>query len=132
MADEEFQKGDVQSPGGAAQLPQGAATQLEAGLAQVQEEANLGPAEFAPNGYNPARNLRPADDVEEVLYAEPQTPRPVGDVPVDPRSVARPVPTEVVRQLPMMKAMLRDPAAPPALKAAYRGILLRLQQELTS
>lgn len=129
MAEAEIRKGQNTTPGGADQLPQGEATDLNATLEQVPEledpEVAL-PPEYAPEGYDPTAGVTFTDERDNLLFADPDEARPVRFQ--DDRS--RKVPTQVVRHLPMLRAMLEDPEAPESLRAIYRAITDRLDQEI--
>ena len=68
-----------------------------------------------------------ANEEEEILFGDPEgLGRNMPDVDVQNRSV----PAHVVRRLPQLKRAASNPQAPAALKAAYRTLARRLEQEL--
>lgn len=129
MAEPEIRKGQDTAPGGAEQLPQGEATGLNTVLEQTPgfEDPEVAlPPEYAPTDYDPTSSVNFVDERDQVLFADPDEPRPVRFQ--DQRE--RRVPTQVVRHLPMIRAMLEDPEAPDSLRAIYRAITDRLDQEI--
>ena len=128
----EVRKGPVTQPGGAEQLPQGAATELNAQPPMMQPEQMPlpptpgGPVQFADDGYDPSGNVSPAREDDQILFGDPPMARPVRMT--NPQQQR--VPVSVVRHLPMMRAMLENPNAPASLRAVYRAIVDRLETEL--
>lgn len=68
-----------------------------------------------------------ANEEEEILFGDPQglgASRPSVDVE------SRSVPAKLARRLPALKRAASAPGAPPALRAAYRLLADRLENEL--
>lgn len=141
---DEIRRGTNTQPGAGEQLPQGAATQVnESNAAAAQAVAQAQPQQGVPEG-NPmqeiipsdvqfaetpqGRNYAPQDEDEEILFAD-ATGRGLasGRAPTGDR-----LPADIVRYMPMMAELAADPSAPPALKAVYRALVARLEEELRS
>jgi hypothetical protein len=82
---------------------------------------------MAPRGFDGTEGFRPGDEDDEILYGDPASPQPITLGP-DRRQMR--VPTQVIRHLPMIRAMLDDPSAPEALRGVYRALVDRLEQEM--
>lgn len=64
---------------------------------------------------------------EEILFGDPEG---LGRNQPEVGGTERSVPAHVIRRLPALKRAAQNPAAPAALKAAYRVLAERLQREL--
>lgn len=124
----EITKGDVSSPGGAEQLPQGAAQSTNQGFSNVATSEQIR-VEFDDPSRDGTEGFRMSGEEDEVLFADPDNPAPISR-PADLRKQPKkPLPSEVVRQLPMLRQMAMDPRAPRALKLTYKALLHRLEIE---
>lgn len=133
MADQEFKR-DV---GSGDPLAAGEATEVNDELAfgrvaedQIEQQSLLegfegGAAEQLPEVEyaDDEPDYEPADEMEEILFADPEGNRPMA------KKANQPVPKSVIRRLPLMSLAVRDPSTPPAVKAAYHLVLQRLEDE---
>ena len=79
--------------------------------------------EYADDMEDPT--YEPQDDMEQVLFGDPE-----GFESTKEDAKNRPVPNSVIRALPGLAAVVRDPSTPAAIRAAYNIILQRLEAEL--
>jgi len=112
-------------------LPQGAATALNRAIpAESAYQDNEVPVQFVPDSVED--DVAPDGELGEnmeVLLSDPDEGyRP----PLFARDPPGRVPARIVRHLPQLMAAARDPDAPIALKAMYKMIVRRLEQEMQS
>lgn len=120
-------------------LPFGAAADLNARAAAVPSQEELPVPQPDPVGgtglpdnveyadSEPDPDIKPADEVEEVLFGPAQGHgRGMPDMP----SAHGPVPASVVRRLPALARAAARPDAPDSLRALYKTLLNRLEREM--
>lgn len=73
------------------------------------------PPEFEPG----------AGEFDDVLFADP-----VPGLEPKKKTSKRPLPNSVIRMLPTMSAIVKDPATPPSIKAAYLLMIRKLEEEM--
>lgn len=117
---------EMQKGTGPDALPQGAATQLNDSAAPPAQQPDLMPQDI-PVQYAAAPKIEGASmKGSENLN--------ILTNPADPnfRPAAQPlnrVPKRVARNLPLLQAASKDPEAPRAIKALYRAIITKLEEE---
>lgn len=72
-------------------------------------------------------DYQPASELEQILFG------PAEGVGLERTAqVSRPIPNSVIRALPMLSAIVADPATPAAIRAAYRLLIQRMTAEQES
>jgi hypothetical protein len=85
--------------------------------------AEPGPVEYADDG----PDYVPANEDEAILFGDSE------GIGLEPSlGATRPIANSVLRALPSLSAIVRDPTTPPAIRAAYNLVLQRLAAELES
>ena len=107
-------------------LPQGGAQRLNAATPRIADESDDIPIQYAPDERPRPLDTARLGESKQVLLSPPNPDFAATVVPQD-----RPgrVPRYVVSHLPELAAAVRDPGAPPTLKALYRAILRQLELE---
>lgn len=106
-------------------LPQGAAAALNRAQPNFALENTDIPVDFSGDIPDEVEEA-PANENMEVLLGDPD---PAYRPAVTPRDRAGQVPRYIVRHLPQMMAAVRDPDAPPTLRAVYNAVLRQLENE---
>ena len=115
------------------QLPQGAATAVNA--AQLPQGGGTGlppgteiPVQFAPEGGDdPGPDTGLTENMQ--LMVGPADPR-FRPTPISTQGQPNRVPAHIVRHLPILAAAARNPESPVAMKALLLFITRRLEQEM--
>ena len=124
--------GEYRRGSGSNALPQGGASQVNA--AQPARDDMNDPAiaevpvEYAPGEDDPIENDDSHDS--ENMQVLLQDPDPGYRSTLLPKDRAGRVPRYVVRHLPQLMAAVKDPDAPPTLRALYNATLRHLEMEM--
>jgi len=120
-----------QNAGTPDQLPQGAASDLNAALPETGEPHppegfDISPFAEEEDAGTPLTPFKPGKDPEdEMLFLDAE-----GASGPNIQFSGRSLPPTVLRQLLVMKAAANEPTAPAALKAIYRAVVNSLELEL--
>jgi hypothetical protein len=119
-----------QAAGTPDQMPQGQASELNAGLPTENPTAPAPipiafPSESEDTAGQPQFAPSPGSDVEQILFGEPD-----GTEPTTPELPPGRLPDSVVRWLATMKSAANEPTSPDSLRAIYTAAVNSLDAEL--
>ena len=112
-------------------LPQGAATQLNAATPPPARPPSADAPEIPVQYAQGEDDLLPDNDngLSETKQILLDPPYPEYEPSLLPRQRTGRVPRSIVRSLPVLMMAVKDPSAPPMLRALYRAIVRQLDAE---